>query len=84
MLLLAATAVSSACLGMAFTANFSLAFVGATTMLLLLAWAARARVAALWKLIVAAFAPGLGVVLLISSYTILNFPQREVVAGTKT
>ncbi len=82
--LIAATAISSGCIGMAFTANFSLAFTGATTMLLLLVWAIRARAAALQKLVAAALIPGLTVVLLISSWTISHFPQHEVVAGTKS
>lgn len=80
--LLAATGVSSCCVALALTANFSLIFTGATTMLLLLLWAIRARVAAAWKLIAAAVAPGFVIVLLIPSWTLLHFPQREVVAGT--
>ena len=82
--LIAATAISSASIAMAFTANFSLAFTGATTMVLLLVWATRARAASLGKLAAAGLIPGLAVVLLIPSWTILHFPQREVVAGTKS
>jgi hypothetical protein len=82
--LIAATTISSGCLGVAFTANFSLTFTGATTMLLLLVWAIRAKAAAAWKLLLAGAIPGLAVVLLIPSWTLLHFPRHEIVAGTKS
>lgn len=79
--LIAASAISSGCLGMAFTGNFSLALSGGTTMALLLAWAIRTNTVPLWKLLVAALIPGLTVVLLIPSWTLLHF-HEEIVAGT--
>ena len=82
--LIVATAISSGCVGMAFTANFSLTFTGATTMVLLLLWAIRAKAAPAWKLLLAGVIPGLLVVLLIPSWTLLHFPQSEIVAGTKS
>lgn len=79
--LIAATAASSACLGLAFTANFSFALTGATVMVLLLVWAIRARSAPVWKLLLAGLIPGLLVVLLIPSWTLLHF-HETIVAGT--
>ncbi len=79
--LIAATALSSACLGLSFTANFSLALTGMTAMVLLLAWALRAKSAAPWKLLLAAVIPGMVVVLLIPSWTLLHF-HEAIVAGT--
>lgn len=79
--LIAATSISSFCLAMAFTANFSLALSGATTGVLLLAWAVRAKAAPVWKLLIAAVVPGLLVVLLIPSWTLLHF-HEAIVAGT--
>ena len=82
--LIAATAISSGCLGLAFTGNFSLAFTGVTTMVLLLVWAIRAKSAPVWKLLLAALLPGLTVVLFLPSWTLLHFPHAEIVAGTKS
>ncbi len=82
--LIAATAISSALLGLAFTANFSMAFVGATTMLLILAWAIKAEPAARWKLLPAAIFPGLLVVLFIPSWTLLHWGPGTIVAGVAT
>lgn len=82
--LLAATAISSGCLGLAFTANFSLAFTGATTMLLLLVWAIGANAAPRGKLLAAGLIPGLLIVLFIPSWTLLHFSKGEIVAGTKS
>jgi len=50
-------------------------------MVLLLVWAIRAKAAPLWKLLLAAVIPGLTVVLLIPSWTLLHF-HEEIVAGT--
>ncbi len=82
--LIAATAISSAFLGLAFTANFSLAFAGATTMLLILVWAMKAEAAARWELIAAAVIPGLLVVLFIPSWTLLHWGSTPIVAGVTT
>jgi hypothetical protein len=82
--LIAATAISSGCIGMAFTGNFSLTFTGATTMLLLLVWAITAKSAPAWKLLLAGLIPGLLVVLFIPSWTLLHWPHGEIVAGTKS
>ncbi len=79
-----ATALSSALIGLAFAANFSLAFTGAAAILLLLIWAIRAKSASQPKLMSAAAVPGLLVVLLIPSWTLLHFPKSEIVAGTKS
>lgn len=82
--LAAATAISSAFLGLAFTANFSLAFAGVTTMLLILIWAMKAEPTRRWQLLAAGVIPGLLVVLFIPSWTLLHFAQAEVVAGVKS
>ena len=82
--LIVATSISSLCLGLAFTANFSLAFAGVTTGALLLAWAIKREPRAWWKLAAAAVIPGLLVVVTIPSWTILHWPDGQIVAGVKT
>ena len=82
--LIAVTAISSAFLGLAFTANFSLAFVGANTILLILVWAMRAEPAARWKLLAAGIMPGLLVVLFIPSWTLLHWGSGSIIAGVTT
>jgi hypothetical protein len=82
--LVAATAISSAFLGLAFTANFSLAFVGVTAILLILAWAIKAEPALGWKLLASGILPALLVVLFIPSWTLLHAEKEAVVAGVTT
>jgi hypothetical protein len=80
----AATAISSAFLGLAFTANFSLAFAGVTAILLILAWAMKAEPTRRWQLLAAGVIPGLLVVLFIPSWTLLHWGSGEIVAGVKS
>jgi hypothetical protein len=82
--LMGATAISSAFLALAFSANFSLAFAGFTAMALILIWAIKAAPGQWWKLLTAAAVPGLLVVLFLPSWTLLHFRQAEVVAGVKS
>ena len=81
--LIAATAISSAFIGIAFTANFSLAFPGGSTMLLLLVWAIKSAPRRWGKLIAAGLVPALLVVLILPSWTLLHF-HESIVAGVKT
>ena len=82
--LISATAISSLCLGFAFTANFSLAFTGISAVILLLVWAIKAGPGERWKLLAAGIVPGALVVLLIPSWTILHWPAGQIVAGVKS
>jgi hypothetical protein len=88
--LLACMAVSSASLALSFSANFSFAFADVTIGALLLAWAVKAvrkdtRDPALpWKVLAAGVLPGLIVVMLIPSWTLLHFPATQIVAGARS
>lgn len=82
--LITATSISSLFLGLAFTANFSLAFTGVTTMALLLVWAMKAAPRERWKLLAASVIPGALVVLFIPSWTLLHWPSGAIVAGVKS
>ncbi|HEY1758233.1 MAG TPA: hypothetical protein VGG72_22875 [Bryobacteraceae bacterium] len=81
--LIAATAISSAFVGLAFSANFSLAFPGFTAMLFILVWAMKAVPARRWRLLAAGVIPAFLVVLFIPSWTLLNF-HEQIVAGVKS
>ena len=70
--LMAATAISSAFLALAFTANFSMAFVGVTAMLAILVWAMKAEPTRRWQLLAAGVVPGLLVLLLIPSWALVH------------
>ena len=82
--LMAATAISSAFVALAFTANFSMAFVGTTAMLLILAWAMKAAPMRRWQLLAAAVIPGLLVVLLIPGWALVHARTGGIVAGVKS
>jgi hypothetical protein len=82
--LITATAISSVCVALAFTANFSMAFVGVTVLLLILVWAMRADPARRWQVLAAGVIPGLLAILLIPSWALVHAQTGGIVAGVKT
>ncbi len=82
--LITATAISSAFLALAFTANFSMAFVGATAMLAILVWAMKAEPTRRRQLLLAGVVPGLLVLLLIPSWALVHARTGGIVAGVKS
>jgi hypothetical protein len=79
--------LASLSVGLAFTANFSFAFAGASLIALLFAW--HLRTVGLsgrepWRLLAASIGPGLLVTLLIPSSMLLNWQKGGIVAGTES
>jgi hypothetical protein len=82
--LMTAMAISSTFLGLAFTANFSMAFVGITAMLLILVWAMKVAPTRRWQVLAAGVIPGLLVVLFIPSWALAHARTGGIVAVVRS
>jgi hypothetical protein len=82
-ILMWASGISSVCLALSFTANFAFAFVQAPTLVLLILGALyRADGRGLrWRVLAASIVPGLLVVLLLPSWTLLHWQPGFLFAG---
>lgn len=87
--LIAASAISSLCLALCFSANFPFAFVGLAILLLLILWALRqanqcepsVRPGLKRRILAAAILPGTAVVLLLPAWTLLHWQPGMLFDG---
>ncbi|MEP6963526.1 MAG: hypothetical protein ABI995_15705 [Acidobacteriota bacterium] len=79
---LSSCAVASACVGLAFTANFSFAIVCGTLMAAKFLWSWSEREHSLVKLLTAYAAPAIVVTLLIPLPSLVDFPTQELFYGS--
>ena len=77
--------LASLALGLSFTANFSFAFVDLAAFLGIVGWAVRRReTESVVRMVEFCVLPGLFVALLISGYTLANWPKGELWWGAKS
>ena len=80
----AACAAASAMIGLSFTANFSFAFADAAVMVMIAGWAILAAPPAWKRILIASSAPGIAIVALLASYTLLRWPKGQLYEGADT
>ena len=86
-----ASAISSLCIALSFTANLPFAFVGLAALLLLILWALHREAVPVsrertlqWQVLAASLLPGLLVILLLPSWTLLHWQPGLLFAGGRS